>query len=85
VLDPMWRAWAAGDRRAATASIPDDLVDALILHGTPEVCREKVVHYVQNGVQTPVLALLPTPELASGGLTALRTVLRGLAPATAGV
>jgi probable F420-dependent oxidoreductase len=80
-LGPMWTAWAAGDRRGATAAIPDDVVDALILHGTPERCREQVQEYVAGGVNTPVLALLPTPELNDGGMTALRTVLRGLAGA----
>jgi probable F420-dependent oxidoreductase len=78
VLEPMWRAWAAGDRRAAAAAIPDEVVDALVLHGTPEECRAKVEEYVAGGVGTPVMALLPTPELTSGGLPALRTVLAGL-------
>jgi probable F420-dependent oxidoreductase len=84
VLDPMWRAWADGDRRGATAAIPDDVVDTLVLHGTPEACRDQVGQYVAQGVQTPVIALLPTPELTSGDPGALRAVLRGLAPATAG-
>jgi probable F420-dependent oxidoreductase len=79
-LEAMWQAWAAGDRRAATAAIPDDVVDALILHGTPESCRDQIGRYVAQGVDTPVIALLPTPELASGGLDALRNVLRDLAP-----
>jgi alkanesulfonate monooxygenase SsuD/methylene tetrahydromethanopterin reductase-like flavin-dependent oxidoreductase (luciferase family) len=78
VLEPMWRAWAAGDRRGAAAAVPDDVVDALVLHGTPEECRAKVEEYVAGGVDTPVLALLPTPQLASGGPAELRTVLRGL-------
>jgi len=78
-LGPMWEAWAAGDRKAATAAIPDDVVDSLILHGTPERCRAQVLEYVDGGVDTPVLAVLPTPELDKGGLPVLRTVLRGLA------
>ena len=58
-LEGMWRAWAAGDRRAALAAIPDDLVDELVVHGSPERCREQVRRYVEAGVTTPVLALLP--------------------------
>jgi probable F420-dependent oxidoreductase len=85
VLDPMWRAWADGDRWAAMTAIPDNVVDALVLHGAPQACREQIERYVEQGVQTPVIALLPTPELASGGPSALHAVLRGLAPATAGV
>ncbi|NJC70333.1 LLM class F420-dependent oxidoreductase [Planosporangium thailandense] len=79
-LEPMWRAWAAGDRRAATAAIPDEVVDALILHGTPQACRDQVQEYVRHGVQTPVIALLPTPELSTGGVGVLRTTLFDLAP-----
>jgi probable F420-dependent oxidoreductase len=84
VFDPMWKAWASGDRRGATAAIPDDVVDDLVLHGTPEACREQVAEYVAQGVQTPVIALLPTPELTTGGPSVLRAVLQGLAPTTAG-
>ena len=36
MLKPMWDAWAAGDRKARCAAIPDEVVDALIVHGTPE-------------------------------------------------
>jgi probable F420-dependent oxidoreductase len=58
-LAPMWRAWAAGDRRGALAAIPDELVDELVVHGPPGDCREQVERYVEAGVTTPVLALLP--------------------------
>jgi probable F420-dependent oxidoreductase len=59
VLDEMWRAWSAGDRRGAAAAIPDEVVDALVVHGTPEQMREHIGRYVEAGVTTPVLALLP--------------------------
>lgn len=58
-LKAMWDAWQAGDRKAATAAIPDEVVDELVVHGSPEACREHVGRYVANGVTTPVLALLP--------------------------
>jgi probable F420-dependent oxidoreductase len=60
-LAPMHRAWAAGDRAGAMAAIPDDVVDALVVHGAPEACREQVAAYVDAGLDTPVMALLPTP------------------------
>jgi probable F420-dependent oxidoreductase len=60
-LAPMWRLWAEGDRRGAAASIPDEVVDALVVHGSPERCREHVARYAAAGVTTPVLALLPVP------------------------
>ena len=35
------------------------VVDDLVVHGSPEECREKIQRYVENGVDTPVLAILP--------------------------
>lgn len=61
-LKPMHDAWAAGDRKAALAAVPDDVVDDLVLHGSPEECREKVQAYADAGVKTPVIALVPTPD-----------------------
>ena len=58
-LGPMWRAWADGDRKGAVAAVPDSVVDELIVHGTPEHCRERIQRYVDAGVHTPVLMLLP--------------------------
>jgi probable F420-dependent oxidoreductase len=59
LLADMWRLWKEGDRKAALAAIPEELVDALIVSGPPEACREHVARYVANGVTTPALALLP--------------------------
>lgn len=62
VLAPMWRAWAAGDRKAALAAIPDALVDELLVHGSPARCRERVRAYAEAGVTVPVMALVPPPD-----------------------
>jgi probable F420-dependent oxidoreductase len=62
-LGAMWAAWAAGDRRGALAAIPDEVVDELIVHGSPEECRDHVANYAEAGVKVPVMALVPTPEL----------------------
>ncbi len=58
-LEPMWTAWRSGDRKAALAAIPDEVVDALVVHGSSEECRAHVQRYVDNGVTVPVLAVLP--------------------------
>lgn len=58
-LAATWRLWAEGDRSAAAEAVPDDLVDELVVHGRPADCREQVQRYVDAGVTTPVLALLP--------------------------
>jgi probable F420-dependent oxidoreductase len=59
LLKPMWDAWKAGDRKGATAAIPDEVVDDLIIHGSPEACRAHVERYIANGVTTTALAILP--------------------------
>jgi probable F420-dependent oxidoreductase len=59
VLQPMWDAWAAGDRKAALAAIPDALVDELIVHGSPAECRATIQRYFDHGVTTSSLAILP--------------------------
>jgi probable F420-dependent oxidoreductase len=58
-LAAMNEAWAAGDRKAALDAVPDEVVDELVVHGTPEACRERVREYVDNGLDTPILAVLP--------------------------
>ncbi|MER7277716.1 LLM class F420-dependent oxidoreductase [Dactylosporangium sp. NPDC000244] len=78
VLKPMWDAWATGDRKGALAAIPDEVADQLIVHGSPAQCRAHVERYAAAGVTTPVIALLPTRELAAGGAAALLDTLREL-------
>jgi probable F420-dependent oxidoreductase len=77
LLAPMWKAWAEGDRKAATASVPEEVTDALVVHGTPEQIRAHIQRYVDNGVTTPAIALLPVP--GEGPEDQLRHV-RELAP-----
>lgn len=59
LLEAMWSRWKQGDRKGAAAAIPDSVVDELIIHGSPEQCREHIARYVENGIDTPVLAVLP--------------------------
>jgi probable F420-dependent oxidoreductase len=72
-LAPMWAAWEAGDRAAARAAIPDDVVDDLIVWGSPERCHETLQRYVANGVTTLALAPIAAGEQA-------RQACRDLAP-----
>jgi probable F420-dependent oxidoreductase len=65
LLQPMWDAWAAGDRKAAVASIPDEVVDDLVVHGPVDHCRQRIQSYFDNGVTTSTLAIMPLdPELS---------------------
>jgi probable F420-dependent oxidoreductase len=56
-LQPMWDAWRAGDRKLALDVIPDAVVDELVIHGSPEACREHIGRYLEAGVTTPALAI----------------------------
>ncbi|MET0234277.1 MAG: LLM class F420-dependent oxidoreductase [Kibdelosporangium sp.] len=73
ILKPMHDAWAAGDRARANQVIPDEVVDDLIVHGSPERCRERVAQYVAAGLDTPVISVLPTGDDP-------RKAVRALAP-----
>ncbi|MBW8484036.1 LLM class F420-dependent oxidoreductase [Actinomadura parmotrematis] len=73
-LAPMNEAWAAGDRKRALEAIPDEVVDDLIVHGSPDACRARIREYVDNGLTTPVLAIVP-----AGGVE-LADAVRQLAP-----
>ncbi|SEG79152.1 probable F420-dependent oxidoreductase, MSMEG_4141 family/probable F420-dependent oxidoreductase, Rv3093c family [Nonomuraea solani] len=74
VLRPMHEAWAAGDRQAALKSIPDEVVDALVVHGDAATCRARIREYVASGLDTPVLAPIP------GGEISIDQAVRDLAP-----
>jgi probable F420-dependent oxidoreductase len=76
LLADMWAAWKAGDRKAAVAAIPDEVVDDLVLHGSAAEVRAQVQRYLDNGVTTPALALVPYR-------IDLRQALRDLAPVAA--
>jgi probable F420-dependent oxidoreductase len=58
-LRPMWEAWQAGDRKGALAAIPDEVVDELIVHGSPAACRARIQKYFDLGVTTSSLAIMP--------------------------
>ena len=74
LLKPMWDAWQAGDRKAAVAAIPDEVIDELVVHGSPEACRSHIERYIAQGVTTTALAFLPSA-------TDTRQAVRDLAPA----
>jgi len=71
-LADLWRLWKEGDRKAAADSIPDHVVDQLLVWGKPEACKEHIARYMENGVTTPAPALFTGPDQ-------LRDVLRAIA------
>jgi probable F420-dependent oxidoreductase len=73
LLEGMWKAWKSGDRKLALDEIPDEVVDALIIHGSASEVRATVERYMDNGVTTPALAIIPIG-------VELRQAVRDLAP-----
>jgi probable F420-dependent oxidoreductase len=61
-LRALWDLWEAGDRKAAAESIPDGVVDDLIVWGPVERCRDRIASYVEHGVTTPAPALMVGPD-----------------------
>ncbi|MEV4107866.1 LLM class F420-dependent oxidoreductase [Nonomuraea sp. NPDC049695] len=74
VLRPMHEAWRAGDRQAALKAIPDEVVDALIVHGDAATCRARIRQYMDSGLDTPALAPIPAGEVS------IEQAVRELAP-----
>lgn len=73
LLQDMWAAWKAGDRRAALEAIPDEVVDDLLLSGPPAAVKQQVQAYLDAGVTTVTMLVVPA------GLD-LRQAVRDLAP-----
>jgi probable F420-dependent oxidoreductase len=69
-LAKMWDAWRAGERQAALDAVPDDVVDELLVHGSPGACRDHVEAYREAGVTTPVIMLV-APEDTAAAVRAL--------------
>jgi probable F420-dependent oxidoreductase len=63
-LEPMWRAWAAGDRRGALAAVPESLVDELFLTGDAARVLAGIAEYTRAGITRPVISVIgPDPAL----------------------
>ena len=59
LLGAHWERWDAGDRQGALGEIPESVVDELIVHGSPDQCRARISQYMENGITTPALAVMP--------------------------
>ncbi|MEZ5078774.1 MAG: LLM class F420-dependent oxidoreductase [Solirubrobacterales bacterium] len=72
-IDPMVAAWEAGDRKAAAAAAPWELIEQTFVFGPPEQMRERLGAYVDGGVTLPILTMIVPPEGLPG-------MIDGLAP-----
>jgi len=52
-------AWQTGGQEAAARAVPDSIVQAINVAGTPKECRVKLDEYRSAGVQVPIVFPLP--------------------------
>jgi alkanesulfonate monooxygenase SsuD/methylene tetrahydromethanopterin reductase-like flavin-dependent oxidoreductase (luciferase family) len=70
-------AWDRGGRDAAAREVPDALVDAIALAGTPDECRDRLERYRRAGLALPIVS----PRLAGVNPAGeAEAVIRALAP-----
>jgi probable F420-dependent oxidoreductase len=70
-IDPMVAAWEAGDRQAAAAAAPWEVIEEIFLFGTPEQMRERLATFVAGGITLPILTPIVTPDKLAGTIEAL--------------
>ena len=49
-------AWDRGDRDGAARLVPDALIDAVALAGTPGECRDRIERYRASGIALPIIS-----------------------------
>ncbi len=63
--------WAAKDREATAAALPDELVDEIGILAPPDEVRELIRGYADGGIHTNIISCIyPTPEIFEDTLTA---------------
>ena len=63
-IDPMIAAWESGDRQAAAAAAPWELIEEMFIFGSPEEMKERIAAFVEGGITLPILTPITTPDKA---------------------
>jgi alkanesulfonate monooxygenase SsuD/methylene tetrahydromethanopterin reductase-like flavin-dependent oxidoreductase (luciferase family) len=53
-------AWGRGGHEAATQVVPDALIEAISVSGTPAECRQRVEAYRRSGITLPIISPRPS-------------------------
>ena len=61
-IEPMIAAWEAGDRQAAAAAAPWDLIEEMFIFGSPDEMVERIGAFVEGGITLPILTPITTPD-----------------------
>jgi probable F420-dependent oxidoreductase len=70
-IDPMVAAWESGDRQAAAAAAPWELIEDMFVFGSPEQMKERLAAFVEGGVTLPILTPIVTPDRLAETIGAL--------------
>jgi probable F420-dependent oxidoreductase len=74
------RAWAAGERKAATDAIGDRMLSSIYLFGSADYCRERMAAYAEAGVTTAALWFNSFARSAEERRANIITAVEKLAP-----
>jgi probable F420-dependent oxidoreductase len=61
-IEPMVAAWEAGDRQAAAAAAPWDLIEEMFIFGSPAEMKARIGAFVEGGITLPILTPITTPD-----------------------
>jgi alkanesulfonate monooxygenase SsuD/methylene tetrahydromethanopterin reductase-like flavin-dependent oxidoreductase (luciferase family) len=67
-------AWSTGDQAGAARAVPDALIDAVAVAGTPAKCRERIESYRRSGIALPIIF----PVLRGAGTAGKQDVIEAL-------
>jgi alkanesulfonate monooxygenase SsuD/methylene tetrahydromethanopterin reductase-like flavin-dependent oxidoreductase (luciferase family) len=70
-IEPMVAAWESGDRQAAAAAAPWELIEDMFIFGTPEQMKERLAAFVAGGITLPILTPIVTPDKLGETIAAL--------------
>jgi probable F420-dependent oxidoreductase len=70
-IEPMVTAWESGDRQAAAAAAPWELIEDMFIFGTPEQMKERLAAFVAGGITLPILTPIVTPDKLGETIAAL--------------
>ena len=80
VLTPMWQAWEQGDRKAALAAVPEQVMADIILRGSMAEIRAHVRRYLEAGIDTAFLQVSTLETDPARRRQVLGDAVRALAP-----
>jgi probable F420-dependent oxidoreductase len=61
-IDPMVTAWQGGDRQAAAAAAPWELIEEMFIFGEPDAMKARLGEFVAGGITLPILTPITTPD-----------------------